>query len=171
MFESGRRTRSLDRITPGSSSGSSGYQTRSKTNGSSPFLSQNCFDALGDDDAGDGAQVEPEKKQPRVRIPPIHIMGKSVGEVVKLLATNGVPQSDDYWLKYTKTSVQFQTKAGDTLKASPEEKANLLADNFARAHRNPSPGDPTTSSAVEASVQQIADSTFPVESVPVIRPK
>lgn len=111
MFESGRRTRSLDRITPGGSSSSSGgYQTRSKTNGSSPFLSQNCFDALGDDDAGDGVQGEPEKKQPRVRIPPIHIMGKSVGEVVKLLATNGVPQSDDYWLKYTKTSVQFQTK-------------------------------------------------------------
>ncbi|KAL1378650.1 hypothetical protein pipiens_015446, partial [Culex pipiens pipiens] len=45
MFESGRRARSLDRITPGS-----GYQTRSKTKNTSPFLSENRFDALGDDD-------------------------------------------------------------------------------------------------------------------------
>ena len=62
-------------------------------------------------------------------------------------------------------------KDGDTLKASPAEKANLLADNFARAHCNPSPGDPATSSAVDGSVQQTENSTFPVESVPIIRPK
>ncbi|KAL9694799.1 hypothetical protein quinque_014084 [Culex quinquefasciatus] len=62
-------------------------------------------------------------------------------------------------------------QAGDTLKASPDEKANLLAENFVRAHRNPAPGDPATTSAVEVSVQQIVNSTFPLESVPVIRPK
>lgn len=56
MFESGRRARSLDRITPGSGGSSSGYQTRSKTKNTSPFLSENRFDALGDDDVGDGVE-------------------------------------------------------------------------------------------------------------------
>lgn len=109
MFESGRRARSLDRITPGSGGSSSGYQTRSKTKNTSPFLSENRFDALGDDDVGDG--VEQQKKEPRVRIPPIFIVGKSVADVVKLLNINGVPQGDDYMLKFTKATVQFLTKS------------------------------------------------------------
>lgn len=66
------------------------------------------FDALDDDD---GAQVEPQKKTPRIRIPPIYIMGKSVADVVFLLDNNGIPQDDDYVLKFTKASVQFITKS------------------------------------------------------------
>ena len=117
-FESDRRARSLDRMSTqgdnGSSSrgnspeggnnngggGSSGYQTRSKTKTNSPFVTSNRFDPLGDDDTGDGVQVEQEKKAPRVRIPPIYIMGKSVADVVFLLKSNGIPQGDDYLLKH-----------------------------------------------------------------------
>lgn len=124
MFESGRRARSLEKLPfqpggsssgngsssgSGNSSGSSGYQTRNKT--TSPFVTTNRFDALDDDDTGDGAQVEPQKKTPRIRIPPIYIMGKSVADVVFLLDNNGIPQDDDYVLKFTKASVQFITKS------------------------------------------------------------
>ena len=128
-FESDRRARSLDRMSTqgdnGSSSrgnspeggnnngggGSSGYQTRSKTKTNSPFVTSNRFDPLGDDDTGDRVQVEQKKNAPRVRIPPIYIMGKSVADVVFLLKGNGIPQGDDYLLKNTKSSIQFLTKS------------------------------------------------------------
>ncbi|KAL9707286.1 hypothetical protein quinque_010804 [Culex quinquefasciatus] len=129
MFESGRRARSLDRITPGSGGSSSGYQTRSKTKNTSPFLSENRFDALGDDDVGDG--VEQQKKEPRVRIPPIFIVGKSVADVVKLLNINGVPQGDDYMLKFTKATVQFLTKSKELFTTT----VALLKRDFNARHR------------------------------------
>lgn len=128
-FEKDRRARSLDRMSTqggsGSNSrgnspeggnnngsgGSSGYGTRSKTNKNFPFVTSNRFDPLDDDDTGNGIQVEQQKKAPRVRIPPIYIMGKSVRDVVFLLSSNGIPQGDDYFLKFTKSSVQFLTKS------------------------------------------------------------
>ena len=115
----GGRALSLDRmptaaktaVTDDPSSSSSKMQTRSQTKSDSPFLSTNRFDVLSDDDVGDVVQVEPEKKQPRIRIPPIHIMGRSVADVTALLNANGIPRGDDYLLKYTPSSVQFITKS------------------------------------------------------------
>ena len=71
--------------------------------------------------------------------------------------------------KQVKYSIPLQQ--GGTLKASPTEKAQLLAEGFACAHRNPSLGDSATSRLVAESVLQINNSVFEMEAVPVIRPK
>ena len=56
-----------------------------------------------------------------------------------------------------------------TLVAAPKEKANLLAESFAGAHRNALPTDPISASAVENSVLVITSTAL--DSVPIIRPR
>ncbi|KAL1395749.1 hypothetical protein pipiens_011020 [Culex pipiens pipiens] len=72
-----------------------------------PFIPlRNDFDILDDDDNGDGQNgVEQAKKAPKVRLPPIHVMDLSVGDVFKLLNDNGLPRSEAFLLKHTRTSV------------------------------------------------------------------
>lgn len=78
-----------------------------------PFIPlRNDFDILDDDDNGDGQNgVEQAKKVPKVRLPRIHVMDLSVGDVFKLLNDNGLPRSEAFLLKHTRTSVQFLTKS------------------------------------------------------------
>ncbi|KAL9708206.1 hypothetical protein quinque_011724 [Culex quinquefasciatus] len=95
---------------PGGGGGVPIDDTMNTSNNSIPL--RNDFDILDDDDNGDGQNgVEQAKKAPKVRLPPIHVMDLSVGDVFKLLNDNGLPRSEAFLLKHTRTSVQFLTKS------------------------------------------------------------
>lgn len=83
--------------------------------------------------------------------------------------------ANDVWkmCKVLRNDVKYNPplKQGNSLVAAPALKANLLAESFARAHRNPLPSDPSTLSEVEDSVLQIMNSANTSDAVPMIRPK
>lgn len=57
------------------------------------------------------------------------------------------------------------------LVASPQRKADLLAENFAAAHNNTADSDPDTSRVVEESIRQIHDSPSEPDTNYLVRPK
>lgn len=89
--------------------------TSQSTNGSatvaSPFISLNQFDVLSDDDEGELQNDALMRKPPKVRLPPIFIVDLSIADVFKLLNDCSIPQSEDFLLKRSRTSVQFLTKS------------------------------------------------------------
>ncbi|KAL1404776.1 hypothetical protein pipiens_018716 [Culex pipiens pipiens] len=81
----------------------------------------------------------------------------------------------DLWRisKALRNSVKYTPplKNGDSLVAAPSEKANLLADSFANAHRNTLPSEPSVIAQVEESVAHITATDSTTAAAPVVRPK
>lgn len=81
----------------------------------------------------------------------------------------------DMWRisKALRNSVKYTPplKNGDSLVAAPSEKANLLADSFANAHRNTLPSEPSVIAQVEESVAHITATDSTTAAAPVVRPK
>lgn len=62
-------------------------------------------------------------------------------------------------------------RVGDTIIASPDIKANTLADNFARIHDNTQESDVETTAAVGESVHRISESCCVFQPSYLVRPK
>lgn len=121
------RVRSLDRVSASGSStayvnavANSGNASGKSVNTNysrdqtvvSPFISPNQFDPLSDDDDGELPIDDPlPKKQPKIRVPLIYIMGSSINDVFQLLENCAIPRNEDFLLKHNRTSVQFLTKS------------------------------------------------------------